>query len=83
MPHQPLGVDHGPDVVEDDAGDRAGPRRAEQHRQDAAARGAEEDRRADLERGDDREHVGELDRKRIVVRIRGRGRSGRGRANRS
>jgi hypothetical protein len=35
-----------------DAGDRAGPRGAEQHGENAAARGAEEDRPADLQRGD-------------------------------
>jgi hypothetical protein len=66
---QALGVDHRTDIVEDHAGERAGPRGAEQHRENAAARGAEHDGPPDVERGEDRKDVGELYGKRIVIRF--------------
>ena len=40
--HEPLRLDDRPDVVEHGAGDRGGPDRGQQHRQDAAARRADE-----------------------------------------
>src|SRR5712692_5646665 len=67
--HQALRLDHRTDVVEDDAGDRGRPRRRQQHGEDAAARGADEDRGGELERGDDGEHVVQLDLQAVAAGI--------------
>jgi hypothetical protein len=67
--HEPLGLDHRADVVEDHAGKRAGPCGAEQHRENSAPRGAEHDGPPDIERSEDGQYVRELQRERIVVRI--------------
>ena len=39
---EPLRIDHRPDIVENDAGNHAGPHRPEPHREDPAARGTDE-----------------------------------------
>src|SRR5262252_11232573 len=68
-PHQALEVDHRADVVEHAAGDRGRAREGKQHRQDAAARGSDECRLADAERGEHGKHVGELDLQIVVRRL--------------
>ena len=66
-PRQALALDYRPDVVEYAAGNRARACRAEQHRQNAPARRADEDGAANLQSGEDGQNVGELGRQ-IVVR---------------
>ena len=61
--------DHRSDVVQDRAGYQRGMRDAKQHGEDAAARTADEDRRTDAERGQDRHHIAELDRDIIVFGV--------------
>ena len=69
QPHQPLQLDHRADIVQHGAGDRGRMRHAHEHGQKPAPRTADEDRRPHAERGQNRRHVGELDREIIVFRI--------------
>jgi hypothetical protein len=64
-----MGFGHWPDVVEDDPRHRAGPHGCEQYRQDAAPRGADEHRAVNLERGEHRDEIRNLDSERIIGRL--------------
>ncbi len=68
-PHQTRKVDHRADIVEHAARDRGRARDRQEHRQDAAARGADEHRPADTERREHGKHVGELDLQIVVCRL--------------
>src|SRR5262245_20489457 len=68
-PHQALKLYHRADVVEHAAGDRGRSGGGQKHRQDAAARGSDECRPADVERGEHGKHVGELDLQIVVRRL--------------
>ena len=67
--HQSLRLDHRTDVVEYGAGNCRRPHGGEQHGEDAAARGADENRGQGVERGDDREHVGQFDLEVVMGRV--------------
>jgi hypothetical protein len=68
-PHQPLQLDDGTNVIEDDTGDGRRSPYPQHHGEEAAVGGAEEYGRRDLERDQDGREVGECDGKRVVVGV--------------
>ena len=67
--HKSLWLDHRSDVVQYDAGDRGRVRHRKVHGEQSAARAADEDSRADRERGEHGDDISELDQKVVILRI--------------